>query len=151
MKIVKTLLLFTLVVGTGPLSSGAVNPSTGIGSSPAGGGFTWGVGVGGNCSDVVDLIRRNWMDVKPVISPEVESHATAISGVLLRFAVLHPGRASEGGLHAERSEVLRPQRARDSAATTELQEVRHDVGDFSVSRVAVRRHRTMRGIAPAPM
>ena len=70
MKIVKTLLLFTLVLGTGPLSSGAVNPTTGIGSSPAGGGFTWGVGVGGNCSDVVDLIRRNWMDVKPVISPK---------------------------------------------------------------------------------
>ena len=71
MRIAKALLLLTVVLWSGQLSSGAVSgggPT--IGSSPGGGGFTWGVGAGGTCSDVVDKIRRNWMDVKNVISPK---------------------------------------------------------------------------------
>lgn len=47
-------------------SSGAVS----IGSSPGGGGFTWGVGVGADCNRVVEKIRRNWMDVRGVIAPK---------------------------------------------------------------------------------
>ena len=70
MKTAHALLVFAVALGTGPMSSGAVNPTTAIGSSPGGGGFTWGVGVGTTCSDVVDKMRRNWMDVKPVIAPK---------------------------------------------------------------------------------
>ncbi len=66
MKIAQASIVFLIVLCTGPMSSGAVT----IGNSPGGGGFTWGVGVGGNCRDVVDKIRRNWMDVKGVIAPE---------------------------------------------------------------------------------
>ena len=66
MKFAKAVLLLSFVLCTGPLSSGAVS----TGNASGGGGFTWGVGVGGSCRDVVDRIRRNWMDVKGVIAPE---------------------------------------------------------------------------------
>lgn len=55
------------VMFAGSTSSGAVS----VGSPPGGGGgFTWGVGVGANCNDVVSKIRRNWLDVRPVIAPD---------------------------------------------------------------------------------
>ena len=58
-------LLGALAVSSVP-SAGAVA----VGNQPGGGGFTWGVGVGGNCTSVVEKIRRNWMDVRPVLAPE---------------------------------------------------------------------------------
>ena len=70
MKTAQALLAIAVALCVGPMSSGAVNPTTGIGSSPGGGGFTWGVGVGSTCSDVVDKIRRSWMDVRPIIAPK---------------------------------------------------------------------------------
>ena len=55
----------------GVSSLGAVT----VGSPPSGGGgFTWGVGVGGGvCHDVVEKIRRNWMDVRNVLAPDSKS------------------------------------------------------------------------------
>lgn len=47
-------------------SAGAVA----VGNQPGGGGFTWGVGIGGNCTAVVERIRRNWLDVRPVLAPK---------------------------------------------------------------------------------
>ena len=41
-----------------------------VGNQPGGGGFTWGVGIGANCQQVVEKIRRNWMDVRPVLAPD---------------------------------------------------------------------------------
>ena len=73
MKSIQVLLVCAVVLAGGPMSSGAVNPTTAIGSSPGGGGFTWGVGVGSTCSDVVSKIRRNWMDVRGVIAPKSKS------------------------------------------------------------------------------
>lgn len=70
MKITNALFAVAVVLCTGPMSSGAVNPTTAIGSPPGGGGFTWGVGVGSKCTDVVDKIRRNWFDVRGVLAPK---------------------------------------------------------------------------------
>ena len=47
-------------------AGGAV--STG-GPTSGGGGFSWGVGVGATCHDVIERIRRNWMDVRDVVAP----------------------------------------------------------------------------------
>ena len=58
-----------VVLAAGALFSGA-SGAVSIGSSPGGGGFTWGVGVGANCNQVVEKMRRNWMDVRPVIAPK---------------------------------------------------------------------------------
>ena len=55
--------VFALCVAS---SAGAVA----VGNQPGGGGFTWGVGFGGNCNTVVEKIRRNWMDVRPVLAPK---------------------------------------------------------------------------------
>ena len=53
------------------LASSTSSGAAAVGSPPGGGGgFTWGVGVGANCNDVVDKIRRNWIDVRPVIAPD---------------------------------------------------------------------------------
>ncbi len=41
-----------------------------VGNQPGGGGFTWGVGIGANCQQVVEKIRRNWMEVRPVLAPD---------------------------------------------------------------------------------
>ena len=49
-------------------AAGAV--STGGPTSSGGGGFSWGVGVGATCHDVIERIRRNWMDVRDVIAPD---------------------------------------------------------------------------------
>ena len=51
-------------------SSGAVS----VGSTPGGGGFTWGVGVGGGtCTDVIDKMRSNWFDVRAIVSPKTKA------------------------------------------------------------------------------
>ena len=44
----------------------------GIGSAPGSGGVTWGVGVGAgtHCNQVIDSIRKNWMDVKSIMAPD---------------------------------------------------------------------------------
>ena len=47
----------------------SVGAAVAVGNQP-GGGFTWGVGFGGNCNAVVEKIRRNWLDVRPVLAPK---------------------------------------------------------------------------------
>ena len=52
------------------LSSAAVS----VGSTPSGGGFTWGAGIGGgNCTDVIAKMRSNWLDVRRVVAPKTTS------------------------------------------------------------------------------
>ena len=67
LRVVAATSVCTTMAFIGASSSGAVS----VGSPPGGGGgFTWGVGVGGSCNDVVAKIRRNWMDVRTVIAPD---------------------------------------------------------------------------------
>lgn len=47
-------------------ATGAVSTGTGAGS----GGFSWGVGVGSNCRDVIERMRRNWMNVRDIVAPD---------------------------------------------------------------------------------
>ena len=66
-RLVATMSICATVALVGVSSSGAVT----VGSPPSGGGgFTWGVGVGGTCHSVVEKIRRNWMDVRDVMAPD---------------------------------------------------------------------------------
>lgn len=66
---VALVVLLGLTVAFG-VSSGAVS----IGNTPSGGGFTWGVGVGGGtCSDVIDAMRSNWFDVRAIVSPKTKA------------------------------------------------------------------------------
>ena len=73
MKIITAFLLFGVALFAGPSSSGAISGGSGGSASPGGGGFIWGVGVGGNCRNVVDKMRRNWMDVRPIVAPKSKS------------------------------------------------------------------------------
>lgn len=70
-----------------PTAAGAVSGGTGSGGS----GFSWGVGVGGNCRDVIERIRRNWMDVRDVIAPESKAMRPRARG----FYCVSPGYARE--------------------------------------------------------
>lgn len=52
------------------VSSGAVT----ITSTPGGSGVSWGVGLGGGtCTDVIDKMRSNWFDVRPIVSPNTKA------------------------------------------------------------------------------
>lgn len=52
-----------------PAAIGAVS----AGSQPNSGGLTWGVGVGANCRDVIERMRRNWLDVRGIVAPDSKS------------------------------------------------------------------------------
>ena len=64
---VAVLLALTVAFG---VSSGAVT----ISSTPSGSGVSWGVGLGGGtCTDVIDKMRSNWFDVRPIVSPSTKA------------------------------------------------------------------------------
>lgn len=67
-------------------AGGAVSTGT-----PGGSGFSWGVGVGGNCRDVIERIRRNWMNVRDIIAPESKAMRPRARG----FYCVSPGYARE--------------------------------------------------------
>ena len=65
---------------------GAVSTGT-----PGGSGFSWGVGVGGNCRNVIERMRRNWMNVRDIVAPESKAMRPRARG----FYCVSPGYARE--------------------------------------------------------
>lgn len=52
-----------------PSAAGAAS----VGSQPNSGGLTWGVGIGASCRDVIERMRRNWLDVRSIVAPDSKS------------------------------------------------------------------------------
>lgn len=61
-----------VLLGSAALAPAAVG-AVSVGSQPNSGGLTWGVGIGASCRDVVERMRRNWLDVRGIVAPGSKS------------------------------------------------------------------------------